>query len=75
MTDPDILVERIPEARHSLMLGIVNGKEIIRIGLDGKVTLGEGVEVDEAAQRFWDAVEQKAMAAARICPHCGKWGA
>ena len=32
------------------------GKKIVSIGRDGKVTLGEGVTHDEAAMLFWNAV-------------------
>ena len=32
-------------------------RELVRISPEGKVTLGEGISVDEAAQAFWNCVE------------------
>lgn len=65
-----------------------NEKQIVTIALDGTVTLGEGVPVDDAARAFWDAVE--ASGAQRIslltreirarikreecCGTCKHWG-
>ena len=53
------------------------GGPIVTIGPGGKVTLGKGAEVDEAAQVFWAAVERITTAASAgwRCPHCGKGGA
>jgi hypothetical protein len=33
-----------------------SGKEVVRIGYDGKITIAEGFAVDDAAKAFWDAI-------------------
>jgi hypothetical protein len=38
-----------------------NGKMIFTIHPDGKVDIGNGVPMDEAAQKFWDAVKQMGL--------------
>ena len=46
------------EATWSLTIYGHAGIPTVRIGADGKVTLGPGVTPDEAARAFWDAVER-----------------
>jgi predicted transcriptional regulator len=41
----------------SLVFHVAHGKEVFRILPSGKVQIAEGIETDEAAKAFWEAVD------------------
>lgn len=50
---PTIEVPSFPHAPGDFILGTSSGRVILRITREGRVQLGPGVDLDEAAELFW----------------------
>jgi hypothetical protein len=57
----------------SLVFHVSHGKEVFRVLPSGKVQIAEGVETDEAASAFWEAVERMGNPASEKIAQLGKW--
>jgi hypothetical protein len=56
-----------PEPTQLLMVSDAKSQLVVSIGMDGKVTFGEGMTPDDAAKAFWEAVASKRP----MCAKCG----
>lgn len=64
MTEPSILLDE-PSLTDAVCVTGADGKVIVRIRPDGSVELGEGVQADDAAKAFWEAIYRTAPDVAR----------